>query len=341
MKAAVFYGPGDLRIEDVPDAVQPLGGALIEVHHVAICGSDVRTFRYGKSKVKPPIIIGHEICGRVVAAPDKNLIDKMVAVLPNYACGVCRPCRNGWETLCENLQVFGLSVNGGMAEFMAVPKDAYDVGIMFPLERGTDSAAASLGEPLSCVLSAQDLVNTNLGDKVLIHGSGPIGIMHAGVANKRGAEAVAMVEPSAYRRRQANSLIEGDVLDLDEVDGWIKAETGGWGVDVQILATSSPQAFAASIQYAALRGRISLFGGFSKDSGLIPIDGNLVHYRELTIVGASGGSRRHMELALRLIKEQSFPVGELITHRLSIDEIIRGIDLIESGDALRVIVDMK
>jgi L-iditol 2-dehydrogenase len=340
MKAAVFLEPLNLNICEVDNPVLDTNGALIKIYHTAICGSDVRTYRNGRSQVKPPIILGHEMTGEVIEAPDTALIGKKVGILPNYSCGVCESCKRGNENLCESIKVLGLSVNGGMAEFMAIPAEAYRAGILFPLPSNANMSALALGEPLSCVLNAHTLIGTGLGDGVLVHGAGPIGIMHAFVAKKLGASWVAISDPSSVRRSYTSGIIDVPVLDVGQIQNYVSQKSKGWGVDVQIIATSAPNALISSLKYASKGGRISIFGGFTIETSQIRLDANLIHYRELRIIGATGGTRHQMKQALDLILTGDVPADRLISHHLLLNEVIKGIELVETGRAMRIVLDV-
>jgi L-iditol 2-dehydrogenase len=119
----------------------------------------------------------------------------------------------------------------------------------------------------------------------------------------------------------------------------VKRLTGGEGPDVVIVANPAPAAVEQAVTLAAKGGRISLFGGLPQTNSRVSVDGNLIHYRELTLSGAFGASRRHNALALDLLARGAVPADRIITHTVPLPEIVAGLELLKSGQALKVAVD--
>jgi L-iditol 2-dehydrogenase len=137
----------------------------------------------------------------------------------------------------------------------------------------------------------------------------------------------------------AADLVHPDAaIDTDPVEAVLKL-TGGRGADVVITAAAAGAAQEQAVLMAARQARISFFGGLPKDDPFIRLDSNLVHYRELTIVGANGSSPAHNAEALRLIAEGAVPVADLITHRLPLSQVLDGIDLVSRGAAIKVTIE--
>jgi L-iditol 2-dehydrogenase len=200
-------------------------------------------------------------------------------------------------------------------------------------------AEASVAEPLACVLNGQELARVGPGDDVVVMGAGPIGCLHVRLARARGAARVFLVDVNAQRLAMAEELVRPDAaIDSDPVDQVLKL-TGGRGADVVITAAASGAAQEQAVRMAARQGRISFFGGLPKDDPVIALDANLVHYRELTIVGANGSSPAHNAAALRLVSEGAVPVADLITHRLPLPRVLDGIDLVSRGAAIKVTIE--
>jgi L-iditol 2-dehydrogenase len=345
VKVARFHAPGDIRIEDVPEPVAGPGDVKIRVRNCSTCGTDVKIFKFGHHHIRPPRVMGHEIAGEVVDvgegvsgwAPGDRV--QVIAAIP---CGQCEECRRGHMTVCPNQESMGYHYDGGFAQYMIVPAKILAVDGLNRIPDGLGFAEASVAEPLACVLNGQELARVGEGDDVVVVGSGPIGCLHVRLARSRGASRVFLVDLNAERLAMAADLVRPDAAicgaDTDVVDAVLKL-TGGRGADVVITAAASGAAQEQALQMTARQGRISFFGGLPKDDPIIRLDSNLVHYRELTIVGANGSSPAHNKRALQLIADGSVPVADLITHRLPLAEVLDAIDIVSRGAAIKVTIE--
>jgi L-iditol 2-dehydrogenase len=191
-------------------------------------------------------------------------------------------------------------------------------------------------------LNGQELARVGADDDVIVVGSGPIGCLHVRLARSRGARRVFLADINRTRLEQAADMVKPDASvcssDVDIVEA-VKDLTGGRGVDVAITAAAAGVAQEQALQYVARQGRISFFGGLPKDSPVIACDSNLVHYRELTIVGANGSSPQHNKQALELISTGAVPVSDLITHRLPLDRVLDALQIVAAGDGIKVTVE--
>ena len=345
MKVARFHAPGDIRIEDAPEPSPGPGDVKIRVRACSTCGTDVKIFKFGHHHIVPPRVMGHEIAGEGAEvgadvtgwAPGDRV--QVIAAIP---CGKCAECRRGRMTICPNQESMGYHYDGGFAEYMVVPAKVLAVDGLNRVPDGLGYAEASAAEPLACVLNGQQLARVGAGDDVVVVGSGPIGCLHVRLARSRGAARVFLVELNRGRLEQAAALVRPDGVvcgsEVDAVNEILKL-TDGRGADVIITAAASGTAQEQALLMAARQGRISFFGGLPKDNPVIACDSNLVHYRELTIVGANGSSPAHNAEALRLIATGAVPVSDLITHRLPLTEVLRAIDIVSRGAAIKVTVE--
>jgi L-iditol 2-dehydrogenase len=245
-------------------------------------------------------------------------------------------------SVCPNQESMGYQYDGGFAEFMVVPGKVLDVDGLNKIPDGIGYAEASVAEPFACAINAQELARVGEGDDVVVVGSGPIGCLHVRLARSRGASRVSLIELNRERLNQAAAIVAPDETicagEVDVVDA-VMDLTKGRGVDVAITAAAAGVTQEQAIRYAARQGRISFFGGLPKDNPIIACDSNLVHYRELTIVGANGSSPDHNKRALELIASGAVPVSDLITHHLPLDQVLEAIRIVSSGEGIKVTIE--
>ncbi|MEV6983576.1 zinc-dependent dehydrogenase [Sphaerisporangium sp. NPDC051017] len=333
MKVARFHAPGDIRVEDAPEPEAGPGELKIRVRNCSTCGTDAKIYKFGHHHIRPPRVMGHEISGEVVGTGERV---QVIAAIP---CGACEECRRGRMTVCPNQESMGYHYDGGFAEYMIVPAKVIAVDGVNRIPDGVGFAEASVAEPLACVLNGQELARVGAGDDVVVMGAGPIGCLHVRLARARGASRVFLVDVNPERLEMAAGLVHPDeVISGDAVDQVVKL-TGGRGADVVITAAASGAAQQQAVEMAARQGRISFFGGLPKDAPIIQLDSNLVHYRELTIVGANGSSPAHNANALSLIADGAVPVADLITHRLPLPGVLDAIGLVSRGEAIKVTIE--
>lgn len=345
MQVFRFYAPGDVRLEDAPEPTPGPGEVKIRVRACSMCGTDVKISQAGHLRIRPPRVMGHEIAGEVVELGDGvegwETGDR-VQVIAAIPCGTCDFCRAGTMTICPNQVSMGYDFDGGFAPYTIVPKEVLAVDGLNRIPDGVGFAEASVAEPFACAINAQELIDVHDGDVVAVVGSGPIGCLHVRLARARGARAVYLVELNRERLDMAAAAVRPDAAicsaEQDPVDA-VRELTGGLGADVVITAAASGAAQEQALQMLAPRGRFSLFGGLPKDKPEITLDSNLVHYKELMLMGANGSSPEHNKQALALIADGSVPVTDLITHRLPLDRVAEGIDIVRSGSGIKVTIE--
>jgi L-iditol 2-dehydrogenase len=345
MKVARFYAPGDIRVEEAPEPEPGENELKIRVHNTSTCGTDLKTFRHGHHHIDPPRVIGHEIAGEVVesgAEVTRWAPGDRVQVIAAIPCGECGECTRGFQTICPSQLSMGYHFDGGFAEYMIVPERVLRVDGVNRIPDGVSYAEASVAEPLACVLNGQTFAQVGDGDVVVVIGAGPIGCLHVRLARAKGASAVYLVELNRGRLDMAAELVKPDAAicgaEVDTVEEILKL-TEGRGADVVITAAAAGKAQEDALKMTARRGRISFFGGLPKDNPIIACDSNLVHYRELTIYGANGSSPEHNRQALELISSGEVPVNDLITHHLPLDRVLDAIDIVSSGEAIKVTIE--
>ena len=345
MRAAMFHEPGDLRVIDVDEPTVGPGELKLRMHATATCGTDAKIFKHGHHRLEPPQIIGHELAGEVVEIGEGTsgfTIGDRLQIIAAVPCGDCWACTADAMTVCPNQTSMGYQYPGGFAEYMIVPTQVLKVDGANRIPDGVSYAEASATEPLACALNAQELVHVGDGDVVVVMGAGPIGCFHVRLARSRGASTVYLIDVNAGRlalsadRVHPEAAIDSSTQDPVEA---VMELTGGRGADVIITAAPAASAQEQAIAMAAPQGRVSFFGGLPKDDPYIRCDSNVVHYRELSLVGANGSSPDHNRRALDLIADGSVPVLDLITHRVPLEKVHDAIEAVISGEAIKVIVE--
>jgi L-iditol 2-dehydrogenase len=345
MRAALLYGKDDLRLEEIPVPAIGPGEVLLKVKAAAICGTDIRMFRNGTRGAPPgnPLVLGHEVSGIVESVgPGVSgyRAGMAVAVAPNMGCGVCDQCVSGNTQMCDTYKAFGINIPGGFAPFMKVPREAVSQGNLAPIPEGGDFVSAALVEPLACVYNAFQRTAIVPGDTVLVIGAGPIGLMHAKVALMAGAAKVYMNDLSAERlalcRTAEPAIITLESAGLRER---LASLTGGKGVSVCITAAPSGDAQVLALEVVGVNGRVMFFGGLPEGKSKVPLDTNLVHYKQITISGTSRQSLIQYRQTLALVASGRLVVKDLVTMSTPLDGIRASFEQVILGKGLKNVIE--
>ena len=343
MKAAVYYAPGDIRIEDRPEPAGTDDNLVVEVKCCAICGTDLKLATVGNLRCHPPRIIGHEMAGRIVHT-GKNAksfsLGERVTIATTISCGKCRYCVKGLGNVCPFSKPISYDFDGAFAKYIAIPPEALEGGNVVKIPDSVGDDAAALSEPISCAVNAQEIAGVGEGETVLILGGGPLGAINAETAKAFGASEVVIVqrsEPrlSMLRRLKGITAVNGMQEMLQKV---LQEKTGGLGFDRVIVCAPSNEAQEKSLSYARKGGSISLFASLPKETSGITLDSRLIHYGELRITGASDSRPEHVKKALGLIRDGMIDTESIITHRLSLNEFHTGIELMKNKQCLKVMI---
>lgn len=343
MRAVVYHAPKDVRVETVPLPPCGDGEIRVRVDACAVCGTDYKTFHHGNPRIKPPMVMGHEFTGLVetVGARAGGFeVGDRVVMATSISCGKCFYCRRGWKNLCADLAPMGFSYAGGMAEFVTIPERALANGHVVKVPAGVRAEHAALAEPLSCTVNACENSGVQPGDAVVVVGAGPMGIMNAVMAREFGATKIMMVEINERRLAMCESFGFDRLINpnAEDVVAAVKGQTGGIGADVAIVAAPAAQPQEQAPALVRKRGTVCLFASLPAGKSTIAVDSRPVHYGELRIVGTSDSTPAHVERAVGLIAAGSLPAERLVTHTFGLDGIFRAYEVMESGEALRVVL---
>ena len=362
MLAAKLYGKDDLRVETTPIPELRPGELLLRVKAAAVCGTDLRMLKNGAAGVDGahPLICAHEFSGVVEdfnadtgtgvyagvgadagagAGETAGVRDypagTRVSIAPNIGCGVCDRCAAGKSHHCKDLRALGVHIDGGFAEYVKIPAEAVRLGNVIKLEPHVSFEAAAANEALSCVYNAFERYRVEPGDTVVIIGAGAIGLMHAKLAKLSGASKIIISDLSAERLELCKK-IEPSLLTVSaDLKQAVNDETKGDGAQVVITACSSAAAQREAFEYAALDGRVNFFGGLPKGKETVPLDTNIIHYKQLHVTGTTRASHAHYRKTLRMITDGLFDLDALISHRFPLEKIYTAFDNAQNTEGLK------
>lgn len=342
MKAVIFDGKEKMHIADLPKPSAGPGEIVIKVAACGICGGDARSFFNGDQFTGVERIPGHEPAG-VIEEVGSGIGDwkpgDRIALAADVRCDHCWYCRNGIPNMCATLRILGKHVNGGLCEYMRLTPDLVEHGILNRIPDGVSLLHAAISEPMCSVLASHDELGITENDTVLIMGSGPMGILHFELLRPRRPRVI-LVDMATERLERARKDFGAELTieaSREDVPARVKELTGGLGADVVITAAPAASAVAQSIHLARKRGRIGLFGGLPAAQAEVGLDINIVHYRELHLVGNFSYHPRYHARALELLASGAVRADKLIT-TYPIEGTERGLYDIREGKVLKAVV---
>lgn len=341
MKAVVYYGVGDVRIEDFEKPVPGPGEVVVKNVVALTCGTDLKMYLRGHPYVRPPIVLGHEFSGIVdevgEGVTSVKVGDRVVST-NSAPCGFCIYCKLGKFNLCENLgeSIIGFSVNGAYAEYVKIPSRIVKYNL-YRIPDTLEHEVAALLEPFSCVVRGYRIIQIDAGDTVTIIGAGPIGLMHMMLARHANAEKIIVIDVSPDRLKFAEKLGADVIIDASREDflARVKEETGGIGSDVVIEAVGRTDAWENAVKIARKGGKVLFFGGPPRGT-TIPLDTYRVHYEEVKILGSFHFTPEDVLRAFKIIKSGKLPLKSLITSRAKIEDIVNVFERIKEGKEIKV-----
>lgn len=315
MKAAIFHGKENIRIEDVVSLPLKPGEVRVQIAVALTCGTDLKVLKrgYHAKMIKPPSPFGHELAGTILevapgleTARDRWKVGDRVVVANSAPCGDCFFCKHSQENLCEDL-VF---LNGAYAEEIVVPARFVQKN-MVRLKPSTDFADAALAEPLACVVQGIEDLDLRAGQTVLVLGAGPIGLMFIALAKSLGCK-VSAAGRGQNRLDAARRLGAEHVFDVGR-DGHVlkatqKPEMGGnghavvLGFDVVIEAVGKPETWEAAVQLVRKGGAVNFFGGCPSGTS-VSLDTGMIHYSNLRLLASFHHTPKTFRRALQFIED--------------------------------------
>src|SRR3989440_5428031 len=317
MKAAILYGKEEVRVEEVKVPALLPGQVRISIEAALTCGTDLKVFKrgYHARMIVPPAVFGHELAGVVseIRSPkskvrnwDWRVGDRVVAA-NSAPCGNCFFCQRGQENLCDDL----LFLNGAYAESIVVPARLVGKNLL-RLKPKTSFRDAALTEPLACVVQGIEDLKLRAGQRVLVIGSGPIGLMFVALAKHSGC-VVTVAGRGANRLEAARRLGASQVVDIAEQPDLVKAVATALNpvFDVVIEAVGKPETWEAAVHLVRKGGVVNFFGGCPSGT-VVSLDTASIHYSGLTLLASFHHTPRTVRRALELIETGVIKAGDFV-----------------------------
>jgi L-iditol 2-dehydrogenase len=316
-RAAILHGKETIRIEEV--ALRPLkpGEVRIDIQAALTCGTDLKVFKrgYHARMIVPPAVFGHELAGVIseIRSPKSKIrnwdwgVGDRVVVANSAPCGQCSFCQCGQENLCDDL----LFLNGAYAESIAVPARLVEKNLL-RLKPGTSFRDAALTEPLACVVQGVEDMKLRAGQRVLVIGAGPIGLMFVAVAKHLGCM-VSVAGRGEHRLKTARRSGAEAIINVGGKAGLVEAirAQAGRAFDVVVEAVGKPETWEAAVQLARKGGTVNFFGGCPAGTS-VTLDTSRLHYSSLTLLASFHHTPRTIRRALKLIEAGVIRAGDFV-----------------------------
>jgi L-iditol 2-dehydrogenase len=332
VRVAVYHGGGRVALEERPDPVAGAGELVVRVRACGLCGSDLMGWYQDP---RAPVVLGHEPVGEVVSAgPGAPVaVGERVHVHHHVPCMTCALCRAGRHTLCATFRATRIDP-GGLAELIRVPAENARLDVL-PVPDHVPDWAATLVEPLGCVVRGQRWAGVGPGSRVAVVGAGAMGLLEIAAARAAGAVAVAALDPREDRR----ALAAAAGAALPDGDGPEAVATAlGGAADQVFVCTSDPGAIAAALHLAGPAGVVQLFAP-PRPGTAVPLDLGAVFFREVTIQSTYSAGPLDTRDALALLASGAIDAEAIVSHRLPLADVEEAFRLARSGEATKVVVE--
>jgi L-iditol 2-dehydrogenase len=342
MKAVVKYGKGEGLVEmrDVPEPQVNEDEVLIEVKAVSVCGSDLHIF-HDNHPYWPPMVMGHEFSGVIAdvgkAVAGWKIGERVVSETRTGVCGVCYHCQSGFPQVCEHKRAYGIGINGAYAKYLAGPaKLLHRLPETIPFEVG------AMIEPIAvCVTAILERSGFTAGDSAVVTGPGPIGLISLAIVRSAGARVVGIIgrDPDeGVRLEKAKELGVDVIINTDKTDPLrrVLEMTDGRGADMLIETSGSGKAIFQAFEMVRRLGTICAIGISGKPEVPIPYDRGI--FKALRYDFCFSSSWTAWERAIGLIARGALPAHKLITHTLPLAEWKKAFQLLETLQAVKVIL---
>ncbi len=300
MKAAILYGKEEVRVEDIEPRTLAAGEVRIRIEAALTCGTDLKVFRrgYHAKMIVPPAVFGHELAGVICeVSPQASgwRVGERVVAANSAPCRNCFYCGNRQENLCDDL----LFLNGAYAESIVVPARLVRENLL-RLKPATSFADAALVEPLACVAQCVEETRVRAGQRLLVIGAGPIGLMFVALGRHLGCS-VAVAGRGEKRLETARHLGAEQIFKVRPGHSLLSVVPQGTAFDVVIEAVGQPETWEAAVRLVRKGGTVNFFGGCPSGTN-VTLDTGLLHYSNLSLVASFHHTPRTVRRALEYIE---------------------------------------
>lgn len=330
MKAAILYGKEDVRVEEVAHSPLESGEVRIRIEAALTCGTDLKVFKrgYHAKMIVPPAVFGHELAGVISETQASQWRPGERVVVANSApCAECFHCQNNQENLCDNL----LFLNGAYAESIVVPARLVQKNLL-RLKPETDFRDAALAEPLACVVQGVEDTRLREGQRVLVLGAGPIGLMFVALAKYLGCQ-VTVAGRRAPRLEAARRLGAANVIDIGDGQNLVTKirEASKTYFDAVIEAVGRPEVWESAVHLVRKGGVVNFFGGCPAGT-TVTLDTTLLHYSNLTLLASFHHTPKTIRRALELIEAGIICSGDFVDGESSLTNLPALLKSMASGN---------
>lgn len=319
MRAAILYGKEDVRVEDTPCRPLAEGEVRVRIEAALTCGTDLKVYKrgYHARMLVPPTVFGHELAGEIVetgrGAAEWAVGDRVVAA-NSAPCGECEFCSRSQENLCDDL----LFLNGAYAESIVIPARIVRKNLL-RLKPETPFADAALVEPLACVVQGVRDCRVAHGQRVLIVGAGPIGLMFVALCREAGCR-VTVAGRGEKRLAAARRLGAVEVIEVHDAANTIAAFPSGAAFDVIIEAVGKPQTWEAAVKLVRKGGTVNFFGGCPAGTTVM-LDTGLIHYSSLTLLASFHHTPGSIREALHWIEKGVVRAADFVDGQCALGDL--------------------
>ncbi|MFQ5838951.1 MAG: zinc-binding dehydrogenase, partial [Thermoplasmata archaeon] len=328
MRAAVFHGGSELRVEEVDSPRPAQGEVLVRVAACGICRTDLHYLHGVPTFKKPPLVLGHEISGVVEEAPQGGPeVGQRVLLPPVIPCGQCEYCRQGRGTLCRRMVMLGNHRDGGFAEYVTVPQSAvFPLPDEVPLEEGCIISDA-FSTPYHAVVNRAEV---KPGQTVVVYGCGGVGLAAVQMAVLAGARVIAvdLKEEKLRSAKDFGAWLTIDASGVDDTAREVRAVSGG-GVDVALEVIGNPTTIQQAFNSLKWGGRLVVVGYTDKD---VALSGAKLMFREMEVRGSLGCGLQDFPKVIDLAARGLVKVKEMVSHRFPLEDINSGFSLLDRGE---------
>lgn len=333
MKAGFLVQPGIIEITETDIPEPSSGEILVKIKAALTCGTDLKAFLRGHPVIPMPGVFGHEFSG-IIASAGKRVKkfkkgDEIMAA-HSAPCLKCRYCKKNLHNLCEN--IMDSKVLGAFAEYILLPEHIVKQNV-FHKPKNLKFESAAFLEPIACVVHGMKDLKIKKGDKALIIGAGPIGLLHLLLLKNRGADVI-ISGLEKKRLLTAKKLGASIAVMPDKLEKTVKKFTDNMGVDYVFECTGQPDVWESSVNYVRRGGTVILFGG-CKSGTTVTYDTARIHYDEITIRGVFHFTPDDVKEAYRLLKTGRIKVSKLISGRYPLNDIEKAFLRLAKGEGIK------